>query len=823
MTNTLKHLSLLTRMENSGLKPRLTGKFPEDALDQACGRVETFQLQDRLRAGDDNAQIQKELVRTPEFAMLYRALCDHAADDEAISGMLQSAAACGEQLTQYPKEWVLAAAVTDLPPSLRLYYMKYYLPFIKYEEEEQAIIDNLQVFPTAEWGGLSALTEGQRDMMRLPFLHAYLFNWHDNEREALELLEKNRPLQDILTMMNQWDVQLFLDCQRLKDLRWVQAADIAKFRRLLEILEYDTEDLSAFFEQWLDNRAGQYDLDWFISQPEPLNKEQRQEILRNQLTYLNALYSGRLRIDFSALGRYQLPVLIYAVQHKKNHFLDLVNQNSELFLSLGPFSLLYEKGFYEHCNLNSLSEKNLLACETDERSRGYFELLEENQQYTFEEMRLLWRQEEIYVRLYIMLTPLSVDKRMLVIRQLVKRDLVSQYTTDEELSQLGQCLLRMPFSEWYQGPLGHIRDLPRQTAIQLLQHYDQVQAFVPEFHTEADAIFALNNLSILEGRENWDQVRSAILTENQDWLYLKEKFSFADDFVEQYRTTTTDFLLRGGAYMVRSLYDYLPHGDKASSEALRRVMQAQLMGKFYDLKYFAGDLQREIHHPVSEKQEMVWKQNLSLKQGPFFAREVDDFYHTMRLGELPHHTCLSYRNGHQRECLLASFDSNKKIILVWKHETVVARACIRLTKGSFQKPAAYSLAFADLTKENQLIQERPDGEKLVLFLERIYTSGINDTEEKTVMKMAVSMVTQKAAELGAVAVLARRYYDCYERDQYIATPFYVYISKSKNGQQYLDSLGGASVTSHEEQYVESAFLVDQASLHIAGTAEKEAV
>ncbi len=56
MTNTLKHLSLLTRMENSGLKPRLTGKFPEDALDQACGRVETFQLQARLRTGNDNVQ-----------------------------------------------------------------------------------------------------------------------------------------------------------------------------------------------------------------------------------------------------------------------------------------------------------------------------------------------------------------------------------------------------------------------------------------------------------------------------------------------------------------------------------------------------------------------------------------------------------------------------------------------------------------------------------------------------------------------------------------------------------------------------------------------
>ena len=189
MTNTLKHLALLVRMESSGLKLGLTGKFPEDALDQTCERVETFQLQARLRTGNDNVQIQKELVRTPEFAMLYRALCDHAANDEAITNMLQSAAACGEQLTQYPKEWVLAAAVTDLPPSLRFYYMKYYLPFIKYEEEGEAIIDNINAFPATEREELSALTDAQKNMMRQPFLGPYLFNWNNNAREALELLE----------------------------------------------------------------------------------------------------------------------------------------------------------------------------------------------------------------------------------------------------------------------------------------------------------------------------------------------------------------------------------------------------------------------------------------------------------------------------------------------------------------------------------------------------------------------------------------------------------------------------------------------------------
>lgn len=114
MTNTLKHLALLARMESSGLKLGLTGKFPEDALDQTCERVETFQLQNRLRTGNDNTQIQKELVRTPEFAALYHALCNDGVDDRSITSMLQSAIACDEQLTQYPKEQVLAAAGTDM-------------------------------------------------------------------------------------------------------------------------------------------------------------------------------------------------------------------------------------------------------------------------------------------------------------------------------------------------------------------------------------------------------------------------------------------------------------------------------------------------------------------------------------------------------------------------------------------------------------------------------------------------------------------------------------------------------------------------------------
>ena len=97
----------------------------------------------------------------------------------------------------------------------------------------------------------------------------------------------------------------------------------------------------------------------------------------------------------------------------------------------------------------------------------------------------MWHQEEVYVRLYAKLSPLSVDQRMLTIRQLIKRDLVSQNIGDEALEQVTQCLLEKPFGAWYEKDFGHIRGLTRQTAMLMLQHYPEIQAFIPEFRAEA--------------------------------------------------------------------------------------------------------------------------------------------------------------------------------------------------------------------------------------------------------------------------------------------------------------------------------------------------
>ena len=259
-----KHLSLLSRMERDGLQLRFTGEFPEEILDQTCKKIEDMGLQEKLRK-EEATQIQRELIQVPEFAELYQALCAQGVEVSVIHTMLQSARSYQEHLSQYPKEQVLGAAALDLKPSLKFEYMKHYQPLVRYEEEERAVADNLDTFPVLEWQEISPLTEHQRSMMRLPFLGAYLFNWHDHERKAVELLEQNLPLQKILMMNYVWGVELFLDADSLKNLKWLQMPDVEKFRRLMEAFEYDAEDLSEFWTLWLENRAGQYDVEWWLS------------------------------------------------------------------------------------------------------------------------------------------------------------------------------------------------------------------------------------------------------------------------------------------------------------------------------------------------------------------------------------------------------------------------------------------------------------------------------------------------------------------------------------------------------------------------------
>ena len=171
------------------------------------------------------------------------------------------------------------------------------------------------------------------------------------------------------------------------------------------------------------------------------------------------------------------------------------------------------------------------------------------------------------------------------------------------------------------------------------------------------------------------------------------------------------------------------------------------------------------------------------------------------------HTCLSYRNGAYNSCLLACFDSNKKILYAKIDGKIVARAMVRLTKGSYQnKNEIESLSFVDLENIEEKDKSKKINEKLTIFLEKAYIAGISDTVEKKVEKMFIEVLERKAKKMNALLVLSNYYYLENLKD-YISTRYYMYISKSKAGAQYLDSLRGQATVSDEGQYRENNFLI----------------
>ena len=254
--------------------------------------------------------------------------------------------------------------------------------------------------------------------------------------------------------------------------------------------------------------------------------------------------------------------------------------------------------------------------------------------------------------------------------------------------------------------------------------------------------------------------------------------------------------------MAAVYYDGL--GKDTQRESLKRIVKAELMGEFSTLKYYDEDLSKEISYPITSVQKAVWMENTQLKENKILVKESDDFY--MLMGTTPQRTCLSYINGSYKECLLSGFDSNKKTLYAYMNGRIVGRAVIRLTKGRFDNPGDNaSLAFVDL--ETSVTRNREmEKERLVLFLERPYSAGVPDETAGLIRDMYIALMTEKAKLIGAAFVVSDSYTGI-SLTNFTRTLFHIYISKSKAGEQYLDSLKGSAKVSDEGGYRENRFYI----------------
>ena len=181
-------------------------------------------------------------------------------------------------------------------------------------------------------------------------------------------------------------------------------------------------------------------------------------------------------------------------------------------------------------------------------------------------------------------------------------------------------------------------------------------------------------------------------------------------------------------------------------EEIRRIVNAELLGKFMELKYHEGDLGREIAFPIKRDTEEIWKEKLLRVDCGWEIWEEDSLLPVMQIGEVPLRSCISYRNGPNCDCLLSCFDANKKIIFIKHNGKIVFRAILRLTKGSFvAADERKTIEFVDVTVKSEPHENK--AEELVLFLERYYQSGLSEQEIRKAVNLTAMLVKEKAEKL----------------------------------------------------------------------------
>ena len=317
----------------------------------------------------------------------------------------------------------------------------------------------------------------------------------------------------------------------------------------------------------------------------------------------------------------------------------------------------------------------------------------------------------------------------------------------------------------------------------------------------------LNEIKIIINNHN-ELKECNLLDLKQSILYIFENaktysrfklyFEGDEDFIENNKSEIFNFFLDGRMEIFNDYYTSLNYAyDKYTyQKSLRNITKAEILGKLDDIKFFKGDLSKEIDYDIDNDKESLWKNDLSIASKSHFVGEMHDYHTILTLGENPVKTCMSYKDGTYNYCLLSNFDANKKVIVVKSHGTRIARAILRLTKiccNDSGELNSSQLSFRDISQLDNVkeLHKNNSQEELVLFLEKVYTS---DNNIKKVKSLMIQLASKKAKEMNLRLIVAEDYNNHLENNYSnmikATSNGYIYISESKNGLQYLDSFTG---------------------------------
>lgn len=683
-------------------------------------------------------------------------------------------------------------------------YMKYYGEQNVSKEEKEQLVKSIAMCMDV----LDFEKTGEKDRMLLVnpvFSSELLLDLLENVNN-LKILQ-DQDLMELVNTLAGYEAEIrSLNQNQFDQMKERPVEILEKLRIVTRYIE--KENLTDGLNLWLWNEALYEDLckleRAFTDGADPA------EVFSSKVSYVNTLYQNPVsKISLSSLSEEKSEILLYAITQKKKAFLNLINEEAELFYDLPNASMLLKKEVYqEYINLNTLNRKNLKDSADLILSRDRFELLAKRE-HTFEELKLLCTAKEAVIELYEQLTCKS-DERLLVLRELIKRECVPHSFWEGQIEPLAAALSKKPLSRWIREDFRNIPDLSYGTALWLLVYREQLKGMEKEITMEQQALFLLKDLALVKKCNSLSELKEQLILGDISWRLLKEKLAFSEEFIQENAARIGNFLFVGGAEIMETFLERQP----SKIEEIRRLVTAELLGKFDELKYPSGDLMREIDFEVSEEAEKEWKIDRTFTSKNLVLKEETGLLPVMQIGEVPSYSCLSYRSGLNSDCLLSCFDSNKKFFFIRKNGQVVFRAMIRLTKGSYVGDRMRKkIQFADLSGAGKPKEE--EGEESVLFLERYYEKNLTNEEMDQAVYLVFVAAKEKAKKLGARLVLSCYYQDDVKTKEYIKSNYYLYISKSKNGSQYLDSLYGEASVSASGDYSSNIFLLENKEQEVA--------
>lgn len=791
----LWHLKICEETKKAGLPWDFIKEYEGRQLYHAGKLINTYGLQKKVK--EIGEMILGYLVQDAEFIPHLYKLYQNQPEVEASRIRALITGAGEEKLSDFSFEKIEEVLKDEVIQNQVLFwYLKYYVSLVLNNDKKSALVSGLLNWHNSVGQDIKELSAEERNLLMEPAFSSNLFLSIYGERTVWEQLlepEKLALMNEIANAAWSW--------QRIQMEHFMQLMEKPKeFRRRFHLVtEYiDEKERPTFVNLWIENKALWNDLKRLEQILPDMDEEQIGQMLQDRTSYVSTLYKERIQgIPLENLSSRHEELMFYAVITNKKHFLALVRESYEDFTCLPYHSLLLDPDVYQkYLNLNTLNKKNLKECFGLGVLSSYQKENMGRSSYTFEELKLLVSIEGQYSYLYNQLSCEGIDARLKVFREIAKRKCLPARIKEEEMVCVGERLSQKVLSMWMQEEFGDIKHLRYQTAVHLLGHWEEIKPFIRGLTDENQALFLLRNIENLKDYHDFYEIKEHLMETDKAWEWLRGNLPIEDEVVEKHKENVLQFLYEGGSEI---LFAFCQNENKKKEE-IRRLLTAELMGKFMELKYHEDDLEREIAYPITPEIKQAWMENLNLSRDRYHVWEEDRLLPVMQIGEIPTETCISYRNGYQSECLLSCFDSNKKVIFLEKDGDIVFRAILRLTKGSHNKinTDKKRVEFADLTKTETA--RKKEKEELILFLERPYYSRLSMEELRTVVSYVIHLVRQKAEMIGAKLVLSPNYREKIDEERFVWSYYYVYISASKNGSQYLDSLGGMATVNQSGRY-----------------------